>query len=384
MDQDMLNRPTWAEIDLESLAFNFHSAKAFIGSEIGYMAVVKANAYGHGAAECALCLEKEGIDMLAVALPEEGVELRKAGLRKPILCLGGFWHGQENLLLANELIPVVYRADQSAALDRTAKARGIEAKIHVKIDTGMGRIGVRYDDVEKLAQELNSCSNLRVDGLMTHFAAADDPNQDEFTALQISRFRTVTQIFIDLGFRPTYIDLANSPAAVAHPGSRGNMVRLGGILYGLGDDVLSKTSTKPKLRPVMSVKTRIAHLKTVRKGETLGYGRTFTAENDLRVATVPIGYHDGYARRLSNIGKAIVNGEYVPVVGRISMDWTLLDVTRAEKASIGDEVIMIGRWGDNEVKASELAGLTQTISYEITCGISNRVPRIYLGKSADR
>ncbi len=377
MSDIISQRPTWAEINLDNLAFNFHSAKKFIGSDTKYMAVVKADAYGHGAVECAKRLEKEGADWFGVALPEEGVELRKAGIRKLILCLGGFWDGQETVALNYGLTPVIFQIEKAAMLNSAAERRGTDVSIHVKIDTGMGRVGVRFDQVTEFADRLRSMSHLRLEGLMTHFAAADDLGETEFTNLQMERFNTAVAIFREKGFTPAYMDLANSPGAVAHPSSRSNLVRLGGILYGLGGDVLPGGIEKPELKPVMSLRTRIAHLKTVPAGETIGYGRTFTTNVDSVIATIPIGYQDGYSRTLSNNGRAIVRGAYVPVVGRVSMDWTTLDVTGVKGVELGDEVILIGEDNGLHIRAEDLARATNTISYEITCGINRRVPRLY-------
>lgn len=371
-------RPTWTEINLDNLAFNFHSAKKFIGSDVKYMAVVKADGYGHGAVECARRLEAEGIDWFGVALPEEGIELRKSGIRKLILCLGSFWEGQENAILNYNLTPVIYRLENAESLNRAAEERGTSVDIHIKIDTGMGRIGVRFDEAADFADRIKGLPALRVQGLMTHFASADDLGQNEFTALQIERFNRAVSIFEEKGFRPVYKDLANSPGAVVHPESRQTMVRLGGILYGLGGDVLPKAAAKPELKPVLSLHSRIAHLKTVPEGETLGYGRTFRTEKESLIATIPIGYQDGYSRVLSNTGRVIVGGAVVPVVGRISMDWTLVDVSDVPGAGVGDEVILIGERDGHSITAEELARKTETISYEITCGINRRVVRRYV------
>ena len=377
MSEIISHRPTWAEINLDNLAFNFRSARNFIGPEPKYMAVVKADAYGHGAVECARRLEAEGVDWFGVALPEEGVELRKAGIRKLILCLGGFWEGQETLALNYSLTPVIFQIEKAAILNAAAATRGTDVSIHVKIDTGMGRIGVRFDQVADFAERLRSLTHLRVEGVMTHFAAADDLEQKDFTNLQIERFKAAVAIFREKGFSPAYLDLANSPGAVVHPASRSNLVRLGGILFGLGGDVLPDGVAEPELTPVMSLHSKIAHLKTVPLGETIGYGRTFTTKRDSLIATVPIGYQDGYGRKLSNTGQAIVRGAYAPVAGRVSMDWTMLDVTDIEGLVIGDEVILIGESNGLHVTAEDLARTTGTISYEITCGIDRRVPRLY-------
>jgi alanine racemase len=371
-------RPTWTEINLDSLAFNFHSAKRFIGSGVKYMAVVKADGYGHGAIECARRLEAEGIDWFGVALPEEGIELRKSGIRKLILCLGSFWEGQETAILNYNLTPVIYRIENAESLNRAAEERGTSVDIHIKIDTGMGRIGVRFDEIADFADRIKGLPALRVQGLMTHFAAADDLRENEFTTLQVERFNKAVSIFEEKGIRPIYKDLANSPGAVLHPESRRTMVRLGGILYGLDDYIKRETTDKPELKPVLSLHSRITYLKKVPEGETLGYGRTFRTERDSVIATVPIGYLDGYSRVLSNTGRVIVGGAVVPVVGRISMDWTLLDVSDVPNAAVGDEVILIGERDGLSIPAEELARKTDTISYEITCGINRRVVRRYV------
>ena len=373
-------RPTWAEINLDNLAGNFHSVKSFVGGALKYLAVVKADAYGHGAVECSKRLDAEGVDWLGVALPEEGVELRRAGIKTPILCLGGLWDGQEDLVIDHELTPVIYQIEKATVMHGAARRRGVSVAIHVKIDTGMGRIGVRFDEVGEFAAELRTLDRLIVEGMMTHFSAADDLAQNEFTELQIERFNAALEIFRNAGFDPVLLDLANSPGAVAHPEARGNMVRLGGVLYGLGGDVLPRGIPTPDLRPVLSLHTKIAHVKKVSAGEAIGYGRTFTTERDSLIATIPIGYQDGYSRSLSNVGRAIVRGKFVPVVGRVSMDWTTLDVTGVDQVAVGDEVILIGVQNGSQITAEEVAVATSTISYEVTCRIK-RLPRIYIPPS---
>lgn len=378
MSDSIVKRPTWAEINLDNLAFNFHSVKQFVGADLAVMAIVKADGYGHGAAACAKRLEAEGADWFGVALLEEALELRENRITMPILCLGGFWAGQEKHFLENDITPVIYQTETADSLDRAAREKNIIANVHVKVDTGMGRIGVRFDEVKEFADKLLEYKNLKIDGLMTHFATADNLSESEYTNEQINKFNESVKIFQFKGFNPTYKNLANSPGAVAHQNSHGNLIRIGGILYGLGGDVLPQGIIKPELKPVMSLHTRITHLKRVPKGETLGYSRTFTTEKDSLVATVPIGYEDGYRRSLSNNGHAIVNGIYVPVVGRISMDWTILDVSEAQDVKVNDEVVLIGESGELEVSAEELARQTNTISYEITCGINRRVIRKYV------
>jgi alanine racemase len=379
MSKFIVQRPTWAEINLDNLAFNLTSVKKFVGQNLKYMAVVKADAYGHNAVECARRFESEGIDWLGVALPEEGIELRNAGIKTPILCLGGFWFGQEKLLLNNNLTPVVYQVDKAESLNSAAKELGVTANVHIKIDTGMGRIGVRFDEVNEFSDRLRDFKNLYVEGLMTHFAAADNLAENDFTELQINRFKESAAIFESKGFRPDYKDLANSPGAIVHENSRADLVRLGGILYGLGGDVLPDGVEKPELKPVMSIFTRISHVKKVPKGETLGYSRTFRTQKDSLIATIPIGYEDGLPRILSNTGKVIVNGQFAPVVGRISMDWTIIDVTDIPNVKLEDKVVIIGKQNGLKILAEDLARKSETISYEITCGINRRVPKKYVG-----
>ncbi len=374
----MARRPTWAEIDLDALARNLNAIRAEVGPEVSVMAAVKADAYGHGAAACARRLESESVDWFGVAMPEEGIELREAGIGKPILCLGGFWPGQELACLRQRLTLVVYRRDMIEALDRAARVAGLLANIHVKIDTGMGRLGVRCDEVGQFCDALSQHQSVRVDGLMTHLAAADDPAHEDFTNDQLKRFQQAVNLFRERGFAPTYVHAANSAAAFAYPQARGNMVRPGGTLYGFRRDVLPPKIKASQLRPVMSLRSRIMLLKTVGKGEKLGYGCTFETERPSLIATVPIGYDDGFRRALSNRGRVIVAGTFAPVVGRVSMDLTLVDVTDVPGVSLHDQVTLLGADGPLSITAEDLAELAATISYEITCGVSSRVPRIYL------
>jgi len=342
------------------------------------MAVVKANAYGHGSVECAQRLEREGADWFGVALPEEGIELRNAGIAKPVLCLAGFWGEQATACLQHNLVPVVYRLDMIKAFDRAARERNVIANVHVKIDTGMGRLGVRFDEVSDFARSLGSFKNIRVDGFMTHFAAADEPSCGPLTKDQTLRFKNAVAAFREHGFEPTYRHLANSAAVFGQPAARGNLVRPGGVLYGLWRDILAPEDRHVNLLPVMSLHSRITLLKWVHPGETVGYGCTFEASRKTLVATIPIGYDDGYMRALSNRGHVIIRGVYATVIGRISMDLTLIDVTNVPGVQTEDEVIFMGAEGDLSVSAEEIARTAGTLSYEVTCGIGGRVPRVFI------
>lgn len=370
-------RPTWAEIDLDALASNFRAVRRRVGASVRVMSVVKADAYGHGAAECAGRLAQEGTDWFGVATPEEAAELRRARIEQPVLSFGGFWEGQAELCVKEKITPVVYRVDMCEALNRAAKDAGVVADVHAKVDTGMGRLGARFEEASEFAARLAEFDHIRVDGLMTHFAVADEPERECFTGDQAKRFKNALEIFRERGHRPTFEHLANSAAAFTLPETWGNMVRPGGVLYGLWRDVLPPRTENPGLRPVMSVHSRITLLKRVLPGETLGYGCTFEASRETLVATIPLGYHDGYARSLSNRGRVLIRGEFAPVVGRVSMDLTLVDVTDVAGVRAGERVTLLGTDGQREIPAEDLARTAGTISYEITCGIK-RMPRRFL------
>ena len=383
-EQNIIGRPTWAEIDLDALAANLGVIREQVGGEVKVMAAVKADAYGHGAVACARRLQKEGVDWFGVALPEEGVALREAGITRRILCLGGLWEGQQDACLQQNLTPVVYRLDMIESLDRAARDVGIIADVHVKIDTGMGRLGVQFDEVPEFGEALRSFPNIRVEGLMTHLAAANEQNRDDFTKDQLKQFQQAVSLFRERGFNPSLIHAANSAATFAFPESRDKLVRPGGALYGFVRDVFPDDIAAPPLRPVMSVHSRIMLLKKVTKGKKLGYGCTFETARDSIIATIPIGYDDGYRRGLSSRGRVIVRGRFAPVVGRVSMDLTLVDVTDVQGVRLNDQVILIGRDSDLSITAEEIGEIIGSISYEVTCGISPRVPRLYVDARIDK
>jgi alanine racemase len=371
-------RPTWAEIDLKALASNFHVVRNRVGPAVKVMAIVKANAYGHGAMACAQRLEAEGADWFGVALPEEGIELRAGRITRPILCLGGFWQAQAATCIQHNLVPVVYRLDLIEAFNRAAAEAGKTADVHVKIDTGMGRLGVRWDEMGEFVDSLGRFRNIRVDGVMSHFAAADDPSCEPLTEHQLRRFEEAVRVFHAHGYHPTHRHVANSAAIFGQPAAWETMVRPGGVLYGLWRDVLPPAAPGPELRPVMSLRSRITLLKSVPQGETIGYGCTFEASRKSLIATLPVGYDDGYMRGLSNRGHVIVRGTYAPVVGRISMDLTLIDVTNVTDVALEDEVTLFGVASDREIPVEDLAKVVRTLSYEVTCRVGQRVPRVYV------
>lgn len=376
-------RPTWAEIDLDALAHNLHVVRGQLDPNIQIMAVVKSDAYGHGAVSCSRTLAAEGVNWFAVATPEEGIELRQAGITQPILSLGGFWKGQEKICISQSITPVVYRLDMIESLDGAAREIGMSMDVHVKIDTGMGRIGVRYDRVDQLTEGLKRFKNVRVDGLMTHLGAADDPDCQSLTGNQVKRFDHAVSAFNERGFKPTYRHLANSAGIFGHPQAWGNLVRTGGPLYGLWRDVLPPLDRDPGLEPVMSLKSRIEQLNWIPSGEAIGYGFTFTTARRTLVGLLPIGYNDGYRRSLSNLGQVVVNGDRAAVIGRVSMDFTLIDVTNVRNVKVGDIATLLGKEDgrhSSAILAEDIARKVNSLSYEVTCAISRRVPRIAKSK----
>lgn len=372
----LAQRPTWAEISLARLAQNYRTVKSHLTGGAQLMAVVKANAYGHGAVECARALQSTGAAWFGVALVEEGGELRGAGISGSIYCLGGFWQGQADEVIKHDLTPAVFRPDAAEELNARAEAAGRVIKYHLKIDTGMGRLGVPAAEVVQFAQALQRFAHIKLDGVQTHFADADGVETD-YTERQIRLFNESLAALRKLGCKPAWRHLANSPGLHAYPHAHGNLARAGATLYGLTRDVLSTRLPPLNLQPVLSLHSRIVLLKTVPAQTALGYGGTFTTARSSRIATIPIGYADGLRRAHSNNGYVLVRGVHAPIVGRVSMDLTIIDVTDVPDARLGDEVILLGQQNAARIYAEDLAAQAGTISYEIVTGISARVPHVY-------
>ncbi len=369
-------RPTFAEIDLDALRFNFEQVKRLTGSTIKILAMVKADAYGHGAITISQELEKLGVDFLGVALCQEGVELREAGITTPILVLGGIFEGEEAELFRHQLTPLILNLEMAERLAHQAGRAKQEVRVQIKVDSGMGRVGILPEEAGDFFRKLKRLGGLKVEGVCSHFAEADKEEKD-FTREQQSRFNEVVSLAQKSGFNPLSIHLANSAAIMDFPSAHYNLVRPGIMLYGVYPSPLFRKKTE--LRPVMSLKTRILHLKKVPPNSSISYGRTFITKRESLIATLPIGYADGYSRSLSNKGEVLIKGQRCKIVGRVCMDLTLIDVTEIPGVRVGDEVVLLGRQGAGEIPVEEIAGRIGSISYEVFCSVSRRIPRVYSG-----
>jgi alanine racemase len=366
-------RPAWAEIDLDVFEENIREIRRVIGPRPGIMAVVKANAYGHGAVECALVAQEAGCS-LAVAVVSEGVELRKAGLRAPVLVLGYTPPEQADLCVENDLEATVFSMDAARALSGAAARQGKWARVHVKVETGMGRLGIIPGAaLNSFISQASALPNLRVAGVFTHFAASDsDP---DYTRAQFRAFRDGTKDIERIAGKGIARHSSNSAAIMDFPETHLDAVRPGIILYGYYPS--ERVTKKAGVRPFLSLKCRIAHVRSAEVGETIGYGRTYRVDEPRLIATLPIGYADGYRRALSNRGHVLIHGRRAPIVGRVCMDQTMVDVTGIAGVAPGYEAVLLGSQGKLTISADDLAAGVGTISHEILTGIGARVPRIY-------
>lgn len=369
-------RPTHAEIDLSAIAANVALACRLAGPETRVMAVVKADAYGHGAVPVARVALAAGATWLGVAIPEEAVPLRAAGIASRILVLGPVAPEQAELVADHDLEQCVCDPAQAEVLDRAARARGRVLALHLKVDTGMGRVGLRPRELHGVAEKIRALPSVRLAGLMTHFADAE-AEEPGFAREQLARFADAARDLAAAGIPVPLRHAANSAALLFLPESRLNLVRPGIMLYGYHPRG-PRGGPEPPLRPALRLRTAISQIRDVARGESVSYGRTFVAPRDLRVATLPVGYADGCGRLLSNRGQVLIRGRRVPIVGRVCMDMTMVDVSGLPDVRVGDEAVLIGRQGADEITADEVAELQGTISYEILCRIGPRVPRIYL------
>ncbi len=365
------DRPTVATVDLNALSHNYQEVVRRIGDR-KVLAVVKAQAYGHGAIAVSRRFVELGSHMLGVALVEEGRDLRDAGITAPILVMAPVFSEQAEVIVNAKLTPVVYTLAIARALSDAAAGAGRTLAVHVKIDTGMGRIGLSPEEAVDFIVAAGKLPGLAVEGIMTHFADADLRDK-AFASAQMDRFESLIRLLEAKGISIPLRHAANSAAVLEYDRALLTMVRPGLMLYGY-NPLESRVSAD--LRPVLSLVTRVAFLKRVPAGVPISYGRTFVTKRESLIATIPIGYADGYSRGLSNKGEAIVRGVRVAVAGRVCMDMTMLDVTEVPGVAEGDEVVLIGTGGNERITADDIAAKTNTIAYEVLCGISGRVPRI--------
>jgi alanine racemase len=376
-------RPTWAEVSLTTLRQNFRTVQKHVGANVTVCAVVKADAYGHGAVECSRALEAEGARWLGVTSLDEAIPLREAGVGANILLMTGFWRGEEGEIIRLHLTPTVWEPWHIESLDRAAAALGrAQHPVHLKVDTGMGRLGVGLDQLSGLLDGLKSAKHLMLDGLSTHLAASEIMDAPS-VAEQERNFDTARRMVEEAGMKPVFVHMANTGAVISRRETWNSMVRPGVALYGYylpfqraGREVSGGT-LRLAVKPVLTWKTRILSLRDFRANQPLGYGATYVTKAPAHVAVLPVGYADGFNRQLSNRGRVIVREHYAPIVGRISMDLTLADVTGIPGVAVGDEVILLGTGEGLSVDALEHAELANSTPYEILCNISKRVPRKY-------
>jgi alanine racemase len=386
----ILDGRTWAEVSLAALGENFHAVQKHVGNGVTICAVVKADGYGHGAVECALALESEGARWLGVTDAAEGLALRGAGVKARILLMTGIWKGEEDGIVAQSLTPTIWEAWHVETLERAARKRPSDLAsqiashrlpVHLKIDTGMNRLGASLEALPHLCEMLSACKHLTLEGVSTHFASAEVLDAKD-AVRQVKCFEDGLAVLRNYGLRPALVHMGNSAAMSARPDTWKTMVRPGIALYGYSlaftrGGALAPVADLP-LRPVLSWKTRVLTVKDVAAGQAVGYMGTFVTKARSRIAVLPVGYADGYPRLLSNRARVIVGGEYAPVVGRVSMDLTIVDVSHIPGVAVGDEVVLIGTSSGKSVDAVELARLCESVPYEILCGLSQRVPRVYI------
>ena len=368
--------PTTAEVDLGALAYNYHQLRQLAPPTVKFLTVVKADAYGHGAIPVSKRLEELGAAFLGVATVAEGAELRNAGIKTPILVLSGIYPEEVEGVLTYQLTPMVYRLEIAEALSATAKKKGKKIPIHIKMDTGMGRIGVPAKEALAFASRLRKFENLEIEGIASHFATADGGNSS-FAEEQLQSFTRTLEEMKKANIDPPFCHIANSAALVNFPAAHFTLVRPGIMLYGAYPSPSLKE--RVSLRQVMSWKSLVADLKMVPEGSPISYGRTFITQRPSLIAAIPVGYADGYNRLFSNRGEVLIKGIRAPVVGRVCMDWTMVDVTDIPEVAVGDNVVLMGNQLDQEITAEELGERIGTISYEILCSVGKRVPRIYRG-----
>jgi len=378
-------RPVWAEISLQAILHNLRVIRRHIGSKRMILAVVKSNAYGLGSVPVSKMLQKAGTEWFGVTCANEGIELREAGIRKRILVLTGFWPGEEKRLVENSLTPTVTRVDDLRHLERAAKSRHRKSSrlpFHLKINTGMNRLGILPSEIEAFAAALRDCPHIQLEGTFTHFASAEDFKAQQ-TDDQEQLFRNCLDQLRAQGISPGIVHLANSGAICARPSTWADMVRPGAILYGYHQSFEPPEKKKEimammPLEPCLSLRARIISLREIAAGQAVGYGARFLTSRPSRIAVINAGYADGIVRQRTNRGCALLRGRRVPLVGTISMDLTMLDVTDVSDASLGDVITIYGKDGKSAIEVSDVAPEIGTVTSDLLCSLGRRVPKYYL------
>jgi len=372
---------TYIEIDLDAIAHNVQAIKAHIGPRVTLMAVVKADAYGHGALEVAQTALRHGASRLAVGRADEGIYLRQAGIVAPILVMTYTSPDEIEGALRHDLTLTLSDLEPARLVSATANRLGRVATVHVKVDTGMGRFGLLPDEVLPFMQEVAALPGIRIEGLYTHFAVADLADKD-YTLLQLRRFQQVRNRLTAAGFRIPLCHAANSAATLDLPETHLDAVRVGIAMYGLPPS--SEVEPAVPLRPALSLKSHVARVRTLPVGSSISYGRTYITPREMPVALVPVGYGDGYHRLISNRGAVLINGRRAPIVGRVCMDQLVVDVSQVGPVKLNSEVVLIGSQGEERITAEEVAAWAETINYEVITALLPRVPRLYVGAEAER
>jgi alanine racemase len=367
-------RPTVCFIDHEALRWNLSQIREKVGPQVKILSMVKANGYGHGAGAISKTLAAAGTDAFGVATLEEGVELRQAGIRAPVLVLAGAYEDQLDEFFSHSLTPVVHDLSRLEHLEHAVKQRGATLHVQLKIDTGMGRLGLVAAECGAWIGEIKKLTALKIEGVFSHFSHAESV-EGEYTRQQLESFNRVVEHLRAESIRPSLVHFANSAATITLPAAYFDMVRPGIMLYGVYPS--PAMANQITLKPVLAWQTKILQLKKVPSGTSISYGQTFITKRKSIIATLPIGYADGYPRLLSNRGEVLVGGQRAKVVGRVCMDLTMIDVTDIRNVKQGDEVALLGRQSDAEISADQIAAWANTISYEILTSISARVPRIH-------
>ena len=366
--------PAWVEIDLDAVKHNIARIRGIVQGAVSMLLVVKADAYGHGAVRISELAEECGVDMLGVATLDEGRELRKAGIKLPILILSPVLPQELEGVLENECAVTASSFEFAEKASEIAVRKGVPCRLHIEIDTGMGRAGVPQSQAVEAIAKMGTLAGITLEGIFTHFPASD--SDLDFTKDQIRAFTDIVEVLENKGLVFRYVHCANSAAVLNFPSSHFNLIRPGLLVYGHAPSIVLKD--RIEVIPAMSFKARLVLVKEMPAGASISYGRTFIAPKPITMGVVPVGYGHGISHRLSNKGMFLFRGKRVPVIGRVTMDMTMLDLTGFADATVGEEVVIFGRQGASEITADDIAGWDETLNYEVLCRISKRVARAYI------